>query len=218
MLDSIDRGKLIIFVVLLVANIGIGYYLFSTLLPKEEQLTRELKSYTSRVNSRLSEARKLRDDYVLAQERKHIFEALEKSGIFNDQNRLLFQNVMVDLQQVSGVLNAGYEIDPAEVESNNSAERADHVVLKSDISFDVSSMDDIKIYEFMFWLKQGLPGHVMFDSIALKRTGTVDDEIIKTISLSGPLPLMEAKIKVQWRSMVSKEIIDKQNMQLQGGL
>ena len=79
------------------------------ILPKEEQLSRELQSLTSRKPA-LQQA-KLRKDFELI-ERKASFKSLQDVGLFNDQNRLVFRRLLADIQQMSGVVSASYEISP----------------------------------------------------------------------------------------------------------
>ncbi len=215
-LSSIGQTRLIVLAALLGVNAVLGYVFAMHILPKEEQLSRELQSLTSRVSQRYSEADKLRKDFELIEERKASFKSLQDIGLFNDQNRLVFRRLLADIQQMSGIVSASYEISPGEVISNSTAEKADHAVLQSEIRFEVSAMEDISIYEFMFWLQNGFPGHAMVETVEVVRSEEVDDEMIRKISRTGPEPIVDAKISVTWRTLVSKDDLAEENAQLQG--
>ena len=207
MIDIIGYKRLVVLVALLLicgvfAGVSYGY-----LMPKNETLQADLKREQGKIRTKQAEAKKMREDFVTIQEKKDDFENLKLSGFFSNQDRLAFRRRISGVQEYADVLKASYDIGAAQIESNPGVEKAGHVVLKSDISVDIESMDDMDFYRFMYWVRNGFDGHTTITDMTLKRQTDVNDVTLRQIGSGTPLVLVKGKINFEWRTLVDESDI-----------
>lgn len=204
MMALIGIKRLIIIGILLGFNavLGAGVYLY--LVPENEKMSKQLSSLTSKINTTRNDTTELETNYKLIQEEKFDYENLLKAGFFDSQDRLAFRRRMSEVQRYSKVLRASFDITPANVEENKGAEDADHVILRSVVSVNIDAMDDIDLYNFIFWLENGFPGHSTITKLSMKRELDVDENSLRQIGSGRELVLVSGSLDYEWRTMVPK--------------
>lgn len=209
------RLALVVVFVLLNALLAAGLYMYFA--PQSEQAERELRNMRNEIAHKRSETSRLRDDFDQIQEQRDFFERLEQAGFFTNQNRLVARRRIEDVQERTGVLSAGYNIGSGEVIRNADVQEAGHVILRSDINFTVSAMDDLEIYNFIFWLENVFPGHMMVESLQMRRSREINEAVLRRIGSGSPTVLVEADIRMVWRTMVPEDIVRDGTRTISGG-
>jgi len=207
LISIIGYKRLIILGVLVGVNAVLAGILYGYLQPSNMQLDSQLSGLVSTISSRQTETEKLRQDYTLVVEQKAGFEQLQAQGFMSDQNRLSFRRRVAEIQQYTGVLEAAYDIDAGQAEANADAQTAKHSVLVSAVKMSINSMDDVDFFNFLFWIENGFPGQTMIDKVTLQRDTDVTEDVLKSISISGPVALTKGEIEFKWRTLVGEDTI-----------
>jgi hypothetical protein len=203
---GIRRILTLVVLVLLNAAIGAGVYLY--FVPENQKLTNSLTQLTGQVVSKRAEVDRMRLEYTQIQEQKVYFEDLQAAGFFNDQGRVAARERIEAIQKKSQILNASYTISPAQIEMNEGAEKANHVVLNSLISFKIEAIDDIDVYNFVYWMENAFMGQVSVESLDIKRTQNVTEAVIRQIGTGTKTVLVEADLNMRWRTLSPKESVN----------
>lgn len=135
-------------------------------------------------------------------QQKADFENLRALGFFDDQNRVNLRQRLNEMQKISRLISARYTIGAAGVESSEKAKEAGFQVLKTDISFDLEALQDRDIYQFIYLLNYGFPGHVLIDDITLARDVKITPTLIQKIGTGDNTPIVSGKLSVQLRTLV----------------
>lgn len=204
MIGLIGTKRLIILISLLAVNAALGSILYFYVMPENEKTSRQLSALKSQVNQTRNDTYELENNYKLIQEQKFDYENLVKAGFFQAQDRLAFRRRMGEIQRYSNVLRASFDIPPANIEENEGAEKADHVVLRSRVSVDIDALDDIDLYNFIFWIENGFPGHTGITRLSMKREQDIDDKTLRQIGSGSEVILVSGSIEYDWRTMVPK--------------
>lgn len=210
MIQILGLKRIVTLAVLFALNVVLGVALYYFITPEKTRVENELRRVTGEVATRRTETEKLRTEYQLIQEQKSKFVELQKAGFFNVQDRVEARKMIEAIQANSHVLAAKYSLMPAEVVENKFAAEADHVVLRSPISFSIEALDDIDVYSFVYWLENSLPGHVSIENISIERAQEVDEVTLRKIGSGVPTVMVTAKIDMSWRTVVPRALAAEQ--------
>jgi hypothetical protein len=136
-----------------------------------------------------------------------LFEEYKKDGFFIEQNRRQVQDLFKLIQEKSGVSVATVAVNPASVEENKEAEKADHVILKSTIQVALEALDDQDIYRYLYLIENFFPGHVTVEKVKFERDAEINGTVLRAIAGGKNFPLVRADLEMVWRTMVPKALV-----------
>ncbi len=200
---------------LLLGGIAYGYY--EWLVPTHEKSMQDLATSKAAVDQKYAEVVKLKEEYVLLQSQLRVFKELEARGFFNDQDRAAAIEKLDKLSKLSGLLKANLKLDSGQLISDPTADLAGQVVVKSPVTVDVKSIDDVDVYTFLKFVEEKFPGRVDVTSLSLKRMEIFDTTILRKIGGGSPTPLVESKITFDWLTMAPKNIVAPSSTFPEGG-
>ena len=207
MIGVLGTKRLIATTVLLAANIILAGAIYGYVAPENERLEREVRGLRSQVSSKRAEADKLRLEYQQIQDQKNYFEGLGAVGFFSDQNRVLARNKIEAVQRYAGVLSARYNISAAKVEKNDLATGTGHALVSSPVTLNLEAMDDVDIFNFIFWLENAFPGQVSINSINIDRPLDINDVTLRQIGSGVETTLVKGKIGFNWYTMMPEKLL-----------
>ena len=173
-----------------------------------EEADRNLSSAKSKLEGKRAEIQKLKEEYALLQSNLKEFKNLEARGFFNDQGRVEAQKSFEKLRSVSGVLKAKYDIASGEIVEDTRASDAGYVVLKSPITVELDSLDDVDVYSFLKLIEEKFPGRVDVVSMYIKRKEAISPVLLRRIGTGEPVTVVTSKLEFVWRTMTSRESLN----------
>lgn len=212
MIKNIGAKRVLVILVLvaiLVVSVLASYFVFE---PQNEQVQQTLNKTMSEKTTLQSEVDKMRADFATFEQEKTFFDTISKMGFFNDQDRVLARERSDTMQKLSKIISAHYEIKAANIIAEDGASATDFVVMESPISVDLSAIDDLDVYRFIYYLNYGFPGHITINSLTMERKAEVTPTILKEIGTGSPPEIINAKMELQWRTMARKESIAPQTI------
>ncbi len=187
---------------------GTGYGLYEYLIPMRAEKDQELSALKSSIDARRREVAQLKEEYILLKEQLEAFTQLGLQGFFNNQNRVEAQESFDRLRELAGLLNTRYSILSGVLIDDPKASEANYVLLKSPVSLDISSLDDVDVYTFIKALQERFPGNVDIVSVDMMRKLTITAPLLREIGSGDPVKMVEAKISFDWRTMAPKDNLD----------
>ena len=154
------------------------------------------------------EIEKMQADFLLFEKQKGYFEAISKMGFFNDQDRVLARERFDTMQKLSKIISARYEIKAANLLTDESPPETGFVVMESPITVNLSAVDDIDVYRFIYYLNYSFPGHITINSIAMKREAEITPEVLKQLGTGNPPEVISAQLELDWRTMARKDALN----------
>lgn len=178
---------------------------YGYLRPENSAASAELRQIGTQVAEKRAESDRLRTEAEEIKQQQVRYESLARAGFFSDQNRLVARKRIEDIQKETGVLQASYDIATGEVQKDQNADEAGYAVLVSPIRIGIEAMDDVDIYNFIYWMENSFPGHIMLDNLHVTKTRDLDEVSLRQIGAGVPTPLIKADLAFSWRTMVSVE-------------
>jgi Tfp pilus assembly protein PilO len=197
---------------------GLSYFYYEWLLPAHEKSTQDLQTSKSAVEQKYSEVVRLKEEYVLLQSQLRAYKELEVKGFFNDQDRTAAVDKLDKLSKASGLLKASLRFGSGQLIEDPVAKVANQVVLKSPVSINVSSIDDVDLYSFVKFIEEKFPGRIDITSLSLSRIEIFDTAILRKIGGGQPTPLVESKLSFDWLTMAPKDIVAPSESNNQGDI
>lgn len=209
MIAVLGRGRLLILGVLsTICLLLSGFYLL-VLFPQVSASDRMLRSIRGDVSGMEDNARRLRTAFEEFQGNKPDYDRIEQVGFFNPQDRLLIRERFEAMKKETGVINARYEMEPAQVVSNPLVEDADYRMLQSRMVMTVDAVDDRQVYAFLYTLGNEFPGRISMVDVQMTRLDKgLTSAIYQEIVAGNPPVLISAVIKADWFSLVSAKEIE----------
>ena len=199
--------KRLAFICLVLGLAGVlSYVYYNILLPAHEKSTLELQTSRAAVTEKYAEVTRLKEEYVLLQSQLRSYKELEAKGFFNDQDRSAALDKLDKLSKYAGLLKASLKFGSGQLIADPVAAKADKVVLKSPVTVDAKSIDDVDVYSFIKFIEEKFPGRVDVTSFSLHRMEIFDTGILRKIGVGDPTPLVDAKITFDWLTMAPKNI------------
>ena len=177
------------------------------LTPKVVQSQQEASAVTGEVATIQSDLEKMRGDFNNFQQQKELYDKISGSGFFGDQDRVVARERFDTMQKLSKIISARYEIKAAKISEEGVDPESGYVVMDSPITIDLSALDDVDVYRFVYLLNYGFPGHITINSLTIERKAQVTPEVLKSIGTGNPQVLVGAKMELDWRTMVRKDEI-----------
>lgn len=204
MMSILGRRRITILAVLAGICFVLGGFYLTILFPQVSASDRTLRGLRGDVSGMEETVRSLRASYQEFQINKPDYERIVQVGFFNPQDRMLIRERFQTMKKDAGILNAKYEIDPAEIVPSPLVEDAGHRLLRSKMEINIESIDDLRVYAFLYALGNEFPGRVSFTDINLIRTDKgLSDDIIAQMATNTPPALVNATVKAEWYSLVA---------------
>ncbi len=203
MIKSIGMDKVLI--ILLVAAFAIGGYFYNTniLAPSIVKKERELRSTKSRLSTLTTDTNKLIAGVDLFERQKEEFIIVQKSGFFDDQNRVATRSKLDAIGRDSQLEILRYSISPAQNISNQKLKDAGYKILETSIDIEIGAISDTDIQTFLFYLNHGFPGQVIINNIDMSKEQDLTQPLLRNIGLKTDYdPLITANISMVWKTMV----------------
>jgi hypothetical protein len=194
--------RVITLAILAMLSISLGAGIYFYFIPRNAELIRELQALTAQASQKRTDVENLRSQYQIIQEQKTRFENLTALGFFSNQNRAVARVRIEQIQKFTNVLTAKYNINAATMEKNQAAEEAGYTMLDSPVTVNLEALDDIDVYNFIYWVVNAFPGHVSISNIKIEREMDVNDATLRQIGNGIPTVLVKATVGFDWRTMV----------------
>lgn len=207
MLKVLGNNRLIFIFVLLLLVGGLSYFYYNWLLPAHQKSTQDLQTSKSAVDQKYNEVIRLKEEYVLLQSQLRSYKELEVKGFFNDQDRTAAVDKLDKLSKVSGLLKANLKLGSGQLIDDPVAGLAKQVILKSPVSINVSSIDDVDLFSFLKFIEEKFPGRIDVTSLSLSRIEIFDTAILRKIGSGQPTSLVESNLSFDWLTMAPKDIV-----------
>lgn len=124
------------------------------------------------------------------------------AGYLENQDRIIIQRNFDRMADVSKIINANYTATRGEVLPDDQAEEAGYALVKTDIRVSLESIDDIKIYDFLYLIDQFYPGITNMRSIRVEKVRELSRASLMEMTGSEPEPLAEGAVEFEWISLV----------------
>jgi hypothetical protein len=211
MIGVIGVKRILILVILIALNAGLGAAAYLYVMPENQRLEGTLNSTRAQISTKRAEAQSLREDFQQIEAQRERFEALQDAGFLSDQNRLVARRRIISIQQYTKVLSAAYDIKSAEIEENVFAEEIGYAVLDSPVDIRVEAIDDVDFYNFIYWMENAFPGHISIETMRIRRDLDVNDNTLRSIGTGNPVALINGDVEFSWRTIVPEENVRELN-------
>ena len=207
MINILGVQRIIVLTILVLVNAALGAGVYYFLLPEIDKQERVLRAVRGQVNTVRYDIERLQVEFEQFEEQQERFESFKAKGFFQQQNRRQVEKILEEIQGVSGVLSAKVAINPASVETNPEAEKADYKVLKSTVQAQLNTLDDKDIYHYIYLVEKYFPGHVSVESINFQREADLDKVLLQAIAAGQNVPLVKADVTLVCRTMIPQSRI-----------
>lgn len=205
MIRIVGVKRVMVFAVLTAAAAVLFAADYGYLRPEGNAASAELRQIAAQVAEKRVGSERLRTEADEIRKQQVRYESLAQAGFFSDQNRIVARKRIEDIQRETGVLQASYDIATGEVQKDQNAGEAGYAVLVSPIKIGIEAMDDVDIYNFVYWMENSFPGHIILDSLHARKTQDLNEASLRQIGSGIPTPLIKADLAFSWRTMVSVE-------------
>lgn len=205
MQEILGLKRLIVLGILLAIAGGQAAALNFYFMDRNKELRRDIRSARNAASRISDDANTLRNDYELITKQQAFVELLEKDNFISQQNRLEARNRIADIQGVTDILSASFSIASAQEVEDEAMAEVNHAILSSRMTFEVTATSDVALYHFAYWIEQSFPGHIVLTGIDLERERKLDNNILKTMTQRGRLPLVKGTLNYLWRTVTPVE-------------
>jgi len=208
MVSVLGFRRVLVIVLLLILLGGSLFAYYGYLAPYKKELNREILNTKSTISQREDDLKLLSRQIDTFNTQKDFFNKLEKKGFFETQKRSVAQERFRLMQLSSGLVSAGYQINPITVSESELAEEAGYNLAQSPVSLNLEGLTDMDIYHFLYMLYYALPGHMQINSFDVRRVENISPEVLRDIGLDQrKVVLVEAEVNGIWSSMVEEGVI-----------
>ncbi|MBX2835087.1 MAG: hypothetical protein KTR28_08975 [Micavibrio sp.] len=207
MIAVLGAKRVITLAILAGINVALilGVYVF--MIPDLDKKERALRAVRGKVSTIQGDISNLQIEFEQFETQKERFEQYKQDGFFVQQDRRQVEDLFKLIQEKSGVVTAKVAVNPAIVEENQEAEKADHKILRSSIQIQLDALNDRDIYHYIHLINSAFPGHVTIETLDFERTSVVNGTILRAIAGGKKFPLVKASMEMSWRTMVPNDHI-----------
>jgi hypothetical protein len=219
MMGILGVKRIVILLVLVVLNVGFAVGVYAYLSPQKMQKQRDLNGLRGQIGTLQGDIDRLQVEFDQLEVQQAKFDMLNEHGFFGTQGRRQAEKTLESIQKQAGVISAVASIKAGAVEDNEEAQKADHKVLKSEITIRVEALDDTDVFRYLYLLEKFFPGHVAVTELLLERKADVSGTVLRGIASGANPPLVQADIQLIWRTMIPQsEIINVEPATESGGM
>lgn len=198
MTDIIGKNRVVILAILLVANIM--FYAGDTYYVKKnaQNANSELRAVKSKTQQFKNQTREVLEDNENLRKRSAIYENLIDKGFVNDQNRVTVRDSFNLMATVTQLVNANYEVSRAEVLEDKTLQSVGYNLLKSQVKVEMSAIDDVKIYNFLYLIANKYPGIANIKSLNVEKESEITAEALRRMNSAEPSPIVTGFVEFDW--------------------
>ena len=202
MMDVIGFRRIFLLAVLVILNVSMAALVYFYLMPMQDKAETSLRGLNSNVRNLRSDLSRIKVEFEQLDEQQNKFDALKKTGFFDNQERSTAKEIFNSVQDESKVISAVVSVKSGGVEDNQEAQKAKHKILYSPVDIEIEAFDDSDVYRYIDLAQEYLPGHLSLDQIEISRTRDISPPVLRAIA-SGTSPvLITARIKMSWRTII----------------
>lgn len=202
MIRVIGYQKVLILLSLSVLLSFLFYYGGFILKPQIQKSQHELTKNTSEISEMTENMGKLVDGMSNFALQREEFELIQRTGFFEQQDRVEADQRLNAMQKESRLITARYSIKPATIDKNEIVKEAGYKILNTEIDLTLEALEDADIYKFLYLLNHGFPGHISIVDLKITRDKEVTQPLLRRIGVGDSTPIILAEIRVNWRTMV----------------
>jgi len=206
MIQTIGIQRVLLIVIM--AILALGGYFFNTsyLEPELNRKDRQLRAIQAQYSKVSQDTQKISQGVDIFNEQKEEFIIIQKSGFFDDQNRVKARNRLQEIQLESRLKSFRFNISPAETITTEALTESGYKMLSTSIEMDLGAIDDTDINTFLYLLNHGFPGHILLGSVSMKKDQVLTQPLLRNIGLDAQFqPLVTANVQAEWITMVPLE-------------
>lgn len=202
MIEILGIKRVLVLAVLIAINAMLAFWVYTNLSPKYENQDRQLRTVQGQINTTRQSLDQILTEFGQIERQKEHFETLKKRGFFDEQNRIEAQNLLQEILYKSQVVSARATIGGGKVSDPPALSEAGHQVLTSPISIEITALEDVDIYRYLWLLEKGFSGYIHVKTFNLNRQADITREILQSI-ISGQNPeIVSAKIEADWVTLI----------------
>ena len=204
MIKAIGLGKSFFILVLFAVAGFLYFYTHYNLISSNNDLERKLSSSRSQLAEIQQKTLRLKDGFEFFTKEKDKYDYLSQISFFNVQGRYEADQRLKVILEASNVLpSSQYSLKRAKVEEFEKLSGAGYQILNSELEINLGAVQDQYIYDYLFFLMNGFPGHITIDRLEIKRLENVTQPILRKIGTDKNNALMvSAQIDAEWRTAV----------------
>ncbi|MBI4030661.1 MAG: hypothetical protein HY370_03200 [Proteobacteria bacterium] len=199
--------RIVLLLALAVADVAMGAAVYLYYMPHSMQIEREFRTVRQQAIVKREDAERLKMEYEQIQAQKDHFQALEATGFFSDQSRVVARERIEAAQRYTNVLTARYNMQAAKLEKKKEAENSGRVVVNTPVSIDIEALDDMDFYNFIFWIENAFPGHVSVQNVKIERAADVNEATLRQIGSGTAATLVKGTVDFSWRTMMPESLV-----------
>ncbi|MGB4106960.1 MAG: hypothetical protein WBK55_04095 [Alphaproteobacteria bacterium] len=208
MIRVLGAKRILTILALLVLNGLLAASVYLYLVPEKIKKQKELSSALGQISTVQSDIGRMQVEFDQLAIQQTQFEQLKERGFFGAQGRREAEKLLQKIQQEAGVVSAVASVQPGSIEDNEEAQKADHKILVSPVKIQISAVDDVDVFRYLYLVERFFPGHVTIDKIMLERKTSINNTVLRAIATGGKPQLVTADIEARWRTMIpQKDII-----------
>lgn len=198
MTDMVGKNRVVILAILLIANVL--FYAGDTYYVKKnaQQANNELRNVKSKTQQFKNQTREILEDNEKLKQRSAIYEDLIEKGFVNDQNRVTVRDSFNLMATVTQLVNANYEVSRAEVIKDKTLQSVGYNLLKSQVKVEMSAIDDVKIYNFLYLIANKYPGIANIKSLNVEKESEITAGALRRMNNAEPSPIVSGFVEFDW--------------------
>lgn len=202
MIDVLGIKRIFILLVLAALNLILLASVYGYLQPANADKSLQLRRVSAKVKTLEAEVADYQVEFSQLTSKQQQFDELKDSGFFSEQGRREAQAIFERIQSEANVISATANIQPGILVDDAEAAKADHRILKSDITVRIEAFDDVDVFRYLYLIEHFFPGHVVIKSMTMERTMNVNGTILRAIASNSNPILVRADIDMVWRTMI----------------
>ncbi|MCK5284749.1 MAG: hypothetical protein KAJ86_04100 [Alphaproteobacteria bacterium] len=210
MIKVLGIKRILIIVILLVANIVLAAVVYVYIDPEKANKERELQVIRGKNSGVQSDVIRLQIEFDQLEMQQDQFDALKKEGFLGTQDRRLAEQLFAKIGKEAGVIRSVASMQGGTIEDNDEAGKAFHKILRSPILVEIDAFDDVDVFRYIYLVEKFFPGHITIEYVNIERKGDVTGAVLRGIAGGKNPELVAANIEMIWRTMIpEKDIIKK---------
>ena len=196
-------GKRVVVLALFIGlNVVFASALYMHFAPLKIEKEREQRVLRGRIAGLSADIDRLQIEFDQLEDQRAQYESLREQGFFDEQNRRNAEKLLEKVQKEATVISAVANIQAGEFVSDPEAQKSEHKILASEITVKLEALEDADIYRYIYLVKKYFPGRITLTEVSMERAQEVNATVLRAIADGKNIPLIEAEIKMLWRTMI----------------
>lgn len=201
MKETVGTKRIILLVAFLLFN-GLVYAGNTFYINNNKESSRSLLQSIEKDTRNLNKkARDIREDNEELNRLSDKYEKLLRKGFVNDQNRVTVRDSFNLMANVTQLISAQYNVSRAEVMEDSDLLASNHRLLVSNAQVELSAIDDVKIYNFVYLIANKYPGLANIKSFRINKKKDITAQALRGMNSSNPEPIVTGTVNFEWISI-----------------